>query len=1245
MRQREARGGIGFRSATTSGPRAAARRGRRNDVERLEGRRLLAAVGPDAFGYTADPHPFENVNLSPGDAGVQAVLTGATGGGVAVPLGGNTFSFYGQTYAGQTAATSLYVNVDGLLTFGAPSDDPNNDGLTGRVRLATIAPLWDDWVTNVDANDQVLTKLDAENRRLIVEWNFVRSRFNDPASTIGPVTFQAILELNTGDRPGSITFNYPDIQTELAATTNGASATVGIKEFGDFNPRRLLISQDNAANPLLGSAKAIRIGTNQPPVIQPTGDFTVDEGGQVELSATATDSDTLSYAWDLDNDGSFETPGQRVMFSAVGIDGPAQRTVRVSVSDGQNPAVVQSVVVQITNAAPTAAPETYRLSEDGTLTVGAANGVLANDTDPGGDALTPIVLGGVQSGTLVLFTDGGFTYTPDPDAFGTEEFAYQVRDDDGALSAPVSVTIEVAPVNDAPVANDDAYTGDEDQEFTVAAAVGLLANDRDVDGDELSLAVLTLPRSGTLLVRADGSFVYTPAGNFNGTDSFTYRVRDRSGLSDSATVSLTVNPVNDTPHANNDSYSTPEDTPLVVAAPGVLHNDPDADGDVLAASVETPPAHGTLALAGDGSFTYTPHANYHGPDSFTYRAVDASTGSGVATVNIEVISVNDVPVAADDSASTDEDLAVSGNVLGNDTDVESEAAPAAGVASAGDSEVTTSESDGGAEPLVSLDPDDGSEVVQDDAQTSPLVAPEEEVDADVATTAAADTSGAGGLRAELVSGPANGDLVLLEDGSYTYTPDANFFGTDSFTYRAVDADGASSTATVTVTVAEVNDTPVAGGDAAATDEDVAVVVDVLANDADPDNGDGLPGNEDALHAQIVVAPANGTAVVNTDGTITYTPDANYFGVDHVTYVVVDGNGAASSPAVASVAVAEVNDAPVAWDDVVDTTNGAPLLGNVLLNDVDPDNRDASILNDDVLSAALVSGPSSGTLSLEADGRFTYTPAAGFSGTDTFSYRVTDGDGAGGVATVTINVTAATAQEGTVQLVPDATRPGTMALVINGTSRGDLLAVLPAPGGAVEVFIGVESRGVFSPGGRIVIYAGGGNDLVLVTASAAGGVWAYGDDGNDAVHVGSGGGIAFGGAGDDALFGGTGRDLLVGGEGADRVHGLSGDDVLVGGVTAYDARGNATHEAAWSALRAEWLSTRLFADRVKALRDGSAVGLNGTYRLNDSTVHDDDAGYGDILFGASGDDWFLYKFGEDRIPGGSSTEMLHDLTVD
>ena len=188
------------------------------------------------------------------------------------------------------------------------------------------------------------------------------------------------------------------------------------------------------------------------------------------------------------------------------------------------------------------------------------------------------------------------------------------------------------------------------------AAPGLLGNDTDADLDALTAILAQRPAHGQVVLGSDGSFTYTPNFNFAGSDSFTYFVNDGTVNSSAATVSITVVSVNDPPVAVMDLYSTPEDTALTVTGLGVLANDEDVDSASVTAIKISDPAHGSLTFNVDGTFSYTPTANFNGTDSFTYRAQDGSPAlSNLATVIITVTAVNDPPIPNAQSVSTAED--------------------------------------------------------------------------------------------------------------------------------------------------------------------------------------------------------------------------------------------------------------------------------------------------------------------------------------------------------------------------------------------------------------------------------------------------------------------------------------------------------------------------------------------------------------------------------------------------------------
>lgn len=201
-----------------------------------------------------------------------------------------------------------------------------------------------------------------------------------------------------------------------------------------------------------------------------------------------------------------------------------------------------------------------------------------------------------------------------------------------------------------------------------ALTLDLLAQASDVEGSTLTVNIVTGPAHGTLVENADGSFTYTPHADYNGGDSFTYRVNDGELDSALATVSLTVTPVNDAPVAGDASINTQEDQ---ILTGNLLSYGIDVDGDSLSAVVVNAPAHGTLVLHADGSFTYTPHADYNGSDSFTYRLSDGTLDSNLATVTLTVAAVNDAPVAyALISGPVPEDGVLQINLLSNTTDVD-----------------------------------------------------------------------------------------------------------------------------------------------------------------------------------------------------------------------------------------------------------------------------------------------------------------------------------------------------------------------------------------------------------------------------------------------------------------------------------------------------------------------------------------------------------------------------------------------
>ena len=301
-------------------------------------------------------------------------------------------------------------------------------------------------------------------------------------------------------------------------------------------------------------------------------------------------------------------------------------------------------------AQPAAQDDIYSTPAGVPLSIGAASGVLANDS--GG--LQAVLVTNVTNGLLLFNNAGGFFYLPNPGFSGNDSFTYQAVAG-AATSNVATATISVIPAgggNVPPVARADSYALNEGQPLNVVAASGVLANDTDVNGNPLTAVLIAGVSNGTLALQPDGSFSYTPPPQFNGSVTFAYQADDGLVRSNTATVTLTIAAVDDPPTAQADSYTTAEDTPLSIDGNGVLGNDSDPEGAPLTAVLVRAVSNGTLQLDAAGSFVYTPPANFNGTTSFTYRARDGSLDSAPATVTIGVSPVDDAPFISSSAPTT-----------------------------------------------------------------------------------------------------------------------------------------------------------------------------------------------------------------------------------------------------------------------------------------------------------------------------------------------------------------------------------------------------------------------------------------------------------------------------------------------------------------------------------------------------------------------------------------------------------------
>ncbi|PYK07919.1 MAG: adhesin, partial [Verrucomicrobia bacterium] len=305
---------------------------------------------------------------------------------------------------------------------------------------------------------------------------------------------------------------------------------------------------------------------------------------------------------------------------------------KFSVNDGtlDSDEATVSITVSPVNDKPVADPQSVATSED------TANAITLAASDVDGDPLTYTVTGpshGALSGTAP-----NVTYTPNPNYNGNDSFTFKVND--GTVDSDVAtVSITLSPVNDAPVANSDSVATNED------TAQAIVLTGSDIDRDSLSFSIASGAAHGTLSGTAP-NLTYTPNANFNGSDSFQFKVNDGTTNSANATVSINVSPVNDPPVADAQSLTTNEDSAKPITLTGS-----DIDGDALTLTITANPAHGVLGGI-PPNVTYTPVANYNGGDSIKFKVNDGQIDSAVATVSITVSPVNDTPVAASQSVTT-----------------------------------------------------------------------------------------------------------------------------------------------------------------------------------------------------------------------------------------------------------------------------------------------------------------------------------------------------------------------------------------------------------------------------------------------------------------------------------------------------------------------------------------------------------------------------------------------------------------
>ena len=779
-----------------------------------------------------------------------------------------------------------------------------------------------------------------------------------------------------------------------------SNGVVAIDELGNltYSPNVNFFGRDSLSYQIVDSEGGISeavvaidiLSVNDNPIA--VADFYgIDVNGKIDQA----DTDLLLNDSDID--------GDELIISTTPIEGPEKGTVIInpdgSFSYQANEELIESdyFVYQVadeqggtSNAtvtilasqdvlAPIAQNDDYQVDEDKTLVIDSINlGILANDSDPNNLSfkLVESLLIQPQHGQLNLSLDGTFTYLPDSDFFGVDQFQYQIHNS-GVVLAQAFVTITVNPSPDIPIALADRYQTSEDLPLQVDAEIGLLANDVDLDKGLLRVNTtpLSAPLKGTLVLAENGSFSYAPNEDFNGIDSFTYQVVNENNLASTANVNIIIDPVNDAPVVTDDVAVVDEDNNVVV---NVLANDSDKEGDAL--TLKSVVINNGTAVIVNNTLSVTPAANFFGELSVLYTVADNFGASSNGQLLVTVLPINDLPLAIGDSYLGDKDkvlniLATDSNqLLSNDRDVDGDVLivktiPLTNVTNG--SLALNSNGSFSYTPTVGFTGVDGFTYQISDghgevSQANVVLTIADLNDAPVAlsdsysviedniltiTNVAANhllvnDSDADGVALTVnttpISNVSNGSLILNNDGSFVYTPNADYNGVDNFIYQISDGDGGTAQATVSITVSAINDIPVASSDIYTIDEDISLIKlvtdpnQLLSNDSDVDG--------DTLTVSLVTTVTKGSLTLNTDGSFNYTPNADFNGADTFTYEINDGNGGTDQASV-DLTILAVNDAPTAINQTFnideDKTNG-DTVGTVVVTDKESDTLSFSL---------------------------------------------------------------------------------------------------------------------------------------------------------------------------------------------------------------------------------------------------------------------------------------------------------------
>ncbi|WP_422454154.1 tandem-95 repeat protein [Vibrio harveyi] len=916
------------------------------------------------------------------------LLTGAT------DIEGDDLSIEGVTYTGADGV--LTDNGDGTYSF-APNENFNGDvNFTFDVSDGT-----DTTSANIDVS--------------------VTPENDPPVAGSTSYTVHEDNSITISDE--QLLANSSDIEGDVAISSVSYSGNDGVLEInGDgtytFSPNEnftgdvsldvVVVDEDGAVDTTTAGITVLEV--NDPPIAGTTS-YTIDEDEVITISdeqllANSSDIegdvsiDSVSYSG---NDGVLEINGDGTYtFSPnENFNGEVSLDVVVVDEDGAMDSTTAGITVLEVNDPPIAGPTAYTIDEDQVLTFSESQ-VLLNASDVEGDVELVSISYDGPDGIFSVNGDGTCSFAPNENFNGQVSLDVTIRDEDGA-EVDTYITVDVLPINDAPVSGNLAYNVDEDNTITLSQEQ-LLSQASDVDGDDLVAENLLVDGNATVTANDDGSFTITPDANFNGDIDITFDISDGSDTL-VATADLTVNPVNDLPQPEDQAFTIGEDGVLLFTDEDLLDGATDIDGDDLSVEgVTYTGADGVLTDNGDGTYSFAPNENFNGDVNFTF---DVSDGTDTVTANIDVSVTpeNDPPVAGSTSYTVHEDNSITisdEQLLANSSDIEGDVSVDS-VSYSGADGVFQDNGDG----TYTFSPNENFNgevsldvvVVDEDGATDSTTAGitvlevndppiagatsysvnEDEVitiSSEQLLANASDVEGEVAIDSVSYSG-SDGIFTDNGDGTFSFAPNENFNGDVSLDVVVTDEDGATVATNANIDVLPVNDAPVSGDLAYSVDEDGSITLSqeqLLAQAGDVDGDD--------LTAANLTVDGNATVVANDDGSFTITPDADFNGDIDLSFDITDGD--ATIQATADLTVNPVNDLPtvgqpqfVTQEDTSFTFTEEQLLQNA--GDIDGDNLTVENVASD-----------SGTLVDNGDGTYTFAPNENFDGNVNVTFDVNDG---------------------------------------------------------------------------------------------------------------------------------------------------------------------------------------------------------------------------------------------------------------